>query len=215
MQKLILLSVLIISGAFLGTTMILTSLALVQATMNQSGTVQCTVQCITAPCDFPPSQATTNQSGTVQCITAPCDFPPSQATTNQSGTVQCITAPCDYHSPPPLSSSPKLNGNNDTVTAPKSGIETSGEGQDSSDKKEPCLSPCPPGTEMCIQMCKPTGQQDIVNEEPQSDSQQETNFSPQADEDLSDTTTAGESTANDEGTSESESSAGESEMSSN
>ena len=194
MQKLILLSVLIISGAFLGTTMILTPLALVQATMNQSGTVQ---------------------SGTVQCITAPCDFPPSQAATNQSGTVQCITAPCDYHSPPPLSSSPKLNGNNDTVTAPKSGIETSGEGQDSSDKKEPCLSPCPPGTEMCVQMCKPTGQQDIVNEEPQSDSQQETNFSPQADEDLSDTTTAGESTANDGGTSESESSAGESEMSSN
>ena len=210
MQKLILLSVLIISGAILGTTMIMTPLALVQATTNQSGTVQ---SCITAPCDFPSSQATTNQSGTVQCITAPCDFPSSQATTNQSGTVQCITAPCDYHSPPPLSSSPKLNGNNDTVTAPKSGIETSGEGQDSSDKKEPCLSPCPPGTEMCIQMCKPTGQQDIVNEEPQSDSQQETNFSPQADEDLSDTT-AGESTTNDEGTSESESSGSESEMSS-
>jgi hypothetical protein len=63
-------------------------------------------------------------------------------------------------------------------------------------------------------MCKPTGQQDIVNEEPQSNSQQETNFSPQADEDLSDTTT-GESTTNDEGTSESESSAGESETSSN
>jgi hypothetical protein len=199
MQKLILLSVLIISGAFLGTAMILTPLALVQATTNQSGTVQSgTVQCITAPCDFPPSQATTNQSGTVQ-----------------SGTVQCITAPCDYHSPPPLSSSPKLNGNNDTVTAPKSGIETSGEGQDSSDEKEPCLSPCPPGTEMCIQMCKPTGQQDIVNEEPQSDLQQETNFSPQEEEDLSDPTTAGESTTNDGGTSESESTAGESEMSSN
>jgi hypothetical protein len=189
MQKLILLSVLIVSGAFfLGTTMILTPSALVQAT--------------------------TNQSGTVQCITAPCDFSPSQTTTNQSGTVQCITAPCDYQSPPPLSSSPKLDGNNDTVTAPKSGIETSGEGQDSSDKKEPCLSPCPPGAEMCIQMCKPTGQQDIVNEEPQSNSQQETNFSPQADEDLSDTTT-GESATNDEGTSESESNAGESETSSN
>ena len=37
MQKLILLSVLIISGAILGTTMILTPLALVQATTNQSG----------------------------------------------------------------------------------------------------------------------------------------------------------------------------------
>ncbi len=62
---------------------------------------------------------------------------------------------------------------------------------------------------------QPTGQQDIVNEEPQSDSQQETNFSPQADEDLSDTTISGESTANDEGTSESESTGSESEMSSN
>jgi len=28
-------------------------------------------------------------------------------------------------------------------------------------------------------MCKPTGQQGLVNEEPQSDSQQESNFSPQ------------------------------------
>ena len=36
MQKLILLSVLIISGAILGTTMIMTPLALVQATTNQS-----------------------------------------------------------------------------------------------------------------------------------------------------------------------------------
>lgn len=58
---------------------------------------------------------------------------------------------------------------------------------------------------MCIQMCKPTSQQDKVNEESQSDSQQETNLSPQADEDFSDTTTAGESTTNDEGTSESSS----------
>ena len=43
---------------------------------------------------------------------------------------------------------------------------------------------------MCIQMCKRTGQQDIVNEE--------TNFSPQTAEDSSDTLTAGESTTNDE-----------------
>ncbi|TVP41181.1 hypothetical protein [Candidatus Nitrosocosmicus arcticus] len=202
MQKLILLSSLIIS-AFLGTTFAWTQSASVQATSNHSGTVQC----ITAPCDFPPSQTTSNHSGTVQCITAPCDFPPSQTTSNHSGTVQCITAPCDYHSSQPLSSSPKLDGNDDTITAPESGIETPGENLESRDNNEPCLSPCPPGTEMCIQMCKPTGQQDIVNEE--------TNFSPQAAEDSSDTLTAGESTTNDEDTPESESSADESVMSSN
>jgi hypothetical protein len=107
-------------------------------------------------------QATLNQSGPVQ-----------------SGSVQCITAPCNYQSPPPLSSSANLDGNNNTITAPKSGIETSDEIQNSNDKNEPCLSPCSRGTEMCIQMCKPTGQQGLVNEEPQSDSQQESNFSPQ------------------------------------
>jgi hypothetical protein len=78
------------------------------------------------------------------------------------------------------------------------GIETSDESQNNNDKNEPCLSPCLPGTEMCIQMCKPTGQQGLVNEEPQSDSQQESNFSPHIDEDSSDTTTSGGSTTNDE-----------------
>ena len=96
-----------------------------------------------------------------------------------SGSVQCITAPCNYQSPPPLSSSANLDGNDNTIAAPKSGIETSDEIQNSNDKNEPCLSPCSRGTEMCIQMCKPTGQQGLVNEEPQSDSQQESNFSPQ------------------------------------
>ena len=161
MQKLLLLSILLI-GAFVGSTFGWTQLGSIQATTNQSGPVQ-------------------------------------------SGTVQCITAPCDYRSPQPLSSSPILNGNDDTVTVPKNGIESPGEGQDTSDKNEPCLSPCPQGAEMCIQMCKPTSQQDKVNEESQSDPQQETNLSPQAAEDFSDITTAGKSTSNDEGASESSS----------
>ena len=127
-------------------------------------------------------QATLNQSGPIQ-----------------SGNVQCFAAPCNYQSPPPLSLSPNLDGNDNTITAPKSEIETPHESQNSSDKNEPCLSPCPPGTEMCIQMCKPTSQQGTVNEDPQSDSQQESNFSPQTDEDLSDTTTTTEeSTTNNE-----------------
>ena len=194
MQKLLLFSVLLI-GALVGTTFGWTQLGAVQATSKQSGPVQSgTVQCITAPCDFPPSQATSNQSGPVQ-----------------SGTVQCITAPCNYQSPQSLSSSPNLDGNDHTITAPKNDIETPDEGQDSRDKNEPCLSPCPPGTEMCIQMCKPTHQQARVNEGPQSDSQQETDFSPQGDEDVSDTITAGESITNDGGASELESSVDESE----
>jgi hypothetical protein len=49
-------------------------------------------------------QATLNQSGPVQ-----------------SGSVQCITAPCNYQSPPPLSLSANLDGNDNTITAPKSG----------------------------------------------------------------------------------------------
>ena len=125
-------------------------------------------------------QATLNQSGPVQ-----------------SGSVQCITAPCNYQSPSPLSSSPNLDGNDNTITAQNSEIETPDESQNSNDKNEPCLSPCPPGTEICIQMCKPTGQQGLVNEEPQSDSQQEFNFSHHTDEDTSHTTSGG-STTNDE-----------------
>ncbi|MDF0681528.1 MAG: hypothetical protein P0116_11255 [Candidatus Nitrosocosmicus sp.] len=183
MQKLLILSVLLI-GAFVGTSFGWTQLGSVQATLNQSGPIQSgNVQCFAAPCNYPPSQTTTtlNQSGPIQ-----------------SGNVQCFAAPCNYQSPPPLSLSPNLDGNDNTITAPKSEIETPHESQNSSDKNEPCLSPCPPGTEMCIQMCKPTSQQGTVNKDPQSDSQQESNFSPQTDEDLSDTTTTEESTTNNE-----------------
>ncbi|MGI0000998.1 MAG: hypothetical protein ACRD6Q_07215, partial [Nitrososphaeraceae archaeon] len=120
MQKLTLLSILIISG-ILGTTLVWSQLAFVQATSNESGTIQ--------------------------CITTPCDFPPSQATSNESGTIQCITTPCDYPSHQPLSMPPKSNSNNDTVTVPKNGIELPTEGQSSSNQIEPCLSPCPPGAE--------------------------------------------------------------------
>lgn len=48
MQKLTLLSILIISGV-LGTTLVWSQLAFVQATSNESGTIQC----ITIPCDYP------------------------------------------------------------------------------------------------------------------------------------------------------------------
>ncbi len=53
MQKLLLLSILLI-GAFVGTTFGWTQLGSIQATItNQSGPVQSgAVQCITAPCDY-------------------------------------------------------------------------------------------------------------------------------------------------------------------
>ncbi|MDR4491616.1 MAG: hypothetical protein R2685_12065 [Candidatus Nitrosocosmicus sp.] len=193
------LSVLLI-GATVGTAFGWTPLGSVQATTNQSGSVQSGgVQCITAPCNPPSSQTTTNQSGSVQ-----------------SGGVQCITAPCNYQSPSPFSSSPNLDGKDDTITHPNSGVETPDESQNSNDQNEPCVSPCPPGTEMCIQMCKPTSQQGLVNEEPQSDSQQESNNSPHVDEDLSDSTTTGESSStNERGSSGSEPSDNDSEKPAN
>ena len=169
MQKLLILSVLLIS-AFVSVTLIWIQLGSVQAALNQSGPVQ-------------------------------------------SGTVQCITAPCNYQSHPPLSSSPNIDNNQNTFDAPNSDIQTPDESQNSNDENEQCLSPCPPGTEMCIQMCKPTGQQGLVNEEPTSDSQKQANLSPQVDEDVSDSTTSAESTTNDEDTSASESRADESEVS--
>jgi hypothetical protein len=180
MHKLTILFILLVS-AFTATTFVWTQLASVQATSNQSGIIYSgSVQCFAAPCNPPSSQTTTtNQSGPIQ-----------------SGGVQCFAAPCNYQSPPLLSSSPNLDGNDDMITAPKNGKETPDASQNDNDNNEPCVSPCPPGTEMCIQMCKPTSQQGIVNEEPQSVSQQESNLSPQTDADLSDTTAKGESTSN-------------------
>lgn len=50
-----------------------------------------------------------------------------QATINQSapvqsGSVQCITAPCNYQSPPLLSTSSKLDNNENTIDASNSEI---------------------------------------------------------------------------------------------
>jgi len=182
MQKLTLLSILAISGV-LGITLVWSQLALVQATSNGSGTIQ--------------------------CITAPCDFPPSQTTSNGSGTIQCITAPCDYPSPQPLPMPPVSDSNNNTVTSPKNGIELPSEEQNSSNQIEPCLSPCPPGAEMCIQMCKPTSQQGKTTEEieSQSNPQQEDILSSVPDKSLSGTTTLEQPTIEDEAeTTDSESS---------
>ena len=173
MQKLTLLSILVISGV-LGITLAWSQLAFVQATSNESGTIQ--------------------------CITTPCDFPQSQTTSNESGTIQCITTPCDYPSPQPLPMPPESDSNNDTVTAPRNEIELPSEGQNSNNQIEPCLSPCPPGAEMCIQMCKPTGQQGTTNEEieSQSDPQQEAILSSVPDKSLSGTTTSEQPTIEDE-----------------
>lgn len=66
---------------------------------------------------------------------------------------------------------------------------------------------------MCIQMCKPKDQQGIVNEETQSNSQKQTNLSPQVDEDLSGSITSAESTTNYKVTDTSELNAEESETS--
>ena len=146
-------------------------------------------------------QASTNESGTIQCITTPCDYPPSQTMSNESGTIQCITAPCDYPTPQPLPMPPDSDSNNDTVTAPKNGIESPTEVQNSSSNQiEPCLSPCPPGAEMCIQMCKLPGQQGTTNEEieSQSGSQQEDILSSVPDKSLSGTTTSEQPTIEDE-----------------
>ena len=172
MQKLTILSILIISSVF-GITLVWSQLPFVQASSNESGTVQ--------------------------CITAPCDFPPSQTTSNESGTVQCITAPCDYPSPQPLPTPPESDNNNDTVTTPKNGMELPSEEQNSSDQIEPCLSPCPPGAEMCIQMCSPTSQQGKTTEEmeSQSDPQQEAILSSVPDKSLSGTTTLEQPTIED------------------
>jgi len=123
-----------------------------------------------------------------------------QASTNESGTIQCITTPCDYPTPQPLPMPPDSDSNNDTVTAPKNGIESPTEVQNSSNQFEPCLSPCPPGTEMCIQMCKVPGQQGTTNEEieSQSGSQQEDILSSVPDKSLSGMTTSEQPTIEDE-----------------
>ena len=60
MQKLTLLSILVING-ILGITLAWSQLAFVQASTNESGTIQR----ITTPCDFPSSQTTSNESGTI------------------------------------------------------------------------------------------------------------------------------------------------------
>ena len=174
MQKFTLLFILVING-ILGITLAWSQLAFVQAS--------------------------TNESGTIQCITTPCDYPPSQTMSNVSGTIQCITAPCDYPTPQPLPMPPDSDSNNDTVTAPKNGIESPTEVQNSSSNQiEPCLSPCPPGAEMCIQMCKLPGQQGTTNEEieSQSGSQQEDILSSVPDKSLSGTTTSEQPTIEDE-----------------
>lgn len=95
---------------------------------------------------------------------------------------------------------PKSDSNNDTVTVPKNGIELPTEGQSSSNQVEPCLSPCPPGAEMCIQMCKPTGQQGTTNEEieSQTDPQQEAILSSVPDKSLSGPATFQQPTIEDE-----------------
>jgi hypothetical protein len=123
-----------------------------------------------------------------------------QASSNESGTIQCITTPCDYPTPQPLPMPPESDSNNDTVTAPRNGIESPTEVQSSSSQIEPCLSPCPPGVEMCIQMCKPPGQQDTINEEIESQSgpQQEAILSSVPDKSLSGTTTSEQPTIEDE-----------------
>jgi hypothetical protein len=173
MQKLSLLSILVFSGV-LGITLAWSQLAFVQASSNESGTIQ--------------------------CITTPCEFPPSQTTSNESGTIQCITNPCDHPSSQPLPTPPKSDSNNDTVTGPRNGIELPSEEQNSSNQIEPCLSPCPPEAEMCIQMCKPIDQQGTTNQEieSQSDPQQEAILSSVPDKSLSGTTTLEQSNIEDE-----------------
>src|SRR5215210_1893806 len=96
--------------------------------------------------------------------------------------------------------SPDSDSNNDTVTAPKNGIESPTEVQNSSNQIEPCLSPCPPGSEMCIQSCKLPGQQGTTNEELESQSgpQQEDILSSVPDKSLSGTTTSEQPTIEDE-----------------
>ena len=123
-----------------------------------------------------------------------------QASTNESGTIQCITTPCDYPTPQPLPMPPDSYSNNDTVTAFRNGIESPTEVQNSSNQIEPCLSPCPPGAEMCIQMCKLPGQQDTTNEEIESQSgpQQEAILSSVPDKSLSGATTSEQPTIEDE-----------------
>jgi hypothetical protein len=107
-----------------------------------------------------------------------------QATSNESGTIQCITAPCNFPSSQTMPLSSKSDTNNDTMLISRNGIELPIGKQNTNNQNEPCLSPCPPGADMCIQMCKPTGQQDTANEEveSQNDLQQETKLSSEPDE---------------------------------
>ncbi len=94
---------------------------------------------------------------------------------------------------------PESDSNNDTVTAPRNGIESPTEVQNSSNQIEPCLSTCPPGAEMCIQMCKLPGQQGTTNEEIESQSgpQQEAILSSVPDKKLSGTIKSEQSTIED------------------
>ncbi len=163
MQKLTLLSILVIS-AVLGITVAMAQLAYVQASSNESGTIQ--------------------------CITTPCDFPPSQTTSNESGTIQCITTPCEFPSPQPMPLPPESDSSNDTITTPKKDVELPTEGQNGTNQNEPCISPCPPGSEVCIQMCQPAGQSNAPIEETESpnDPKQEVNSSSGLDTTSSDTT---------------------------
>ena len=68
MHKLTLLSILVISGV-LGITLAWSQLAFVQATSNESGTIQC----ITIPCDYPSPQ--------------PLSMPPKSDSNNDTVTV--------------------------------------------------------------------------------------------------------------------------------
>ena len=104
---------------------------------------------------------------------------------------------------------PESDSNNNTVTSPRNGIELPSEEQNTSNHIEPCLSPCPPGAEMCIQMCKPTSQQGKTTEEieSQSNPQQEAILSSVHDKSLSGTTTLEQPSIEDEAeTTDSESS---------
>lgn len=113
-----------------------------------------------------------------------------QATSNESGAIQCITTPCEFPSPQPMPIPPESDSSNDTITTPKKDVELPTEGQNGTNQNEPCISPCPPGSEVCIQMCQPTGQPNVPIEETESpnDPQQEVNSSSGLDTTSSDTT---------------------------
>lgn len=80
-------------------------------------------------------------------------------TSNESDTIQCVTTPCEL----PTTTQPLQVEKNtiNTTVMPRDETPLSSEFQNNNDgQTEPCISPCPPG-ELCIQMCQPTGQQNI------------------------------------------------------